>query len=191
MSDPFVGEIRPFAFNFTPQGWFPCDGSIQSITRYQALFAMLGFRYGGDGKTTFGLPNLQGRAVVSPLSGGALPPSANVISSSNMTLGSVWGVNEVTLSQAYLPTHSHTAQGYGSTTGVTQIATADSTCYLGLVRSGASTYDIWSSNTTPTAALSGFSISMAGSGRTHNNVQPYLPLNFCICYEGIFMPNPN
>lgn len=191
MSDPFIGEIRPFAFNFTPQGWLPCDGSIQRISQYQALFTMLGFRYGGDSKTTFGLPNLQGRAVVSPASGGTLPPSATVLSPANITLGNAWGINEVTLLSYQIPTHSHTAQGYGSTTGVTQGATADATCYLGLVRSGASTYDIWSSNTTPTAQLSPYSIGVAGSGQAHNNVQPYLPLNFCICYNGIYMPNLN
>lgn len=191
MSDPFIGEIRPFAFNFTPQGWLHCNGSIQSINQYQALFAILGFRYGGDGRTTFGLPNLQSRAVVSPANGGPLPPSATALSSASMTLGNAWGISEVTLSWSQMPSHSHTAQGYGPTVAVTQVATADSTCYLGLVRSGASTYDVWSANTTSTAEMSENSISVAGSGQAHNNVQPYLPLNFCICYDGIFMPNPN
>lgn len=191
MSDPFIGEIRPFAFNYTPQGWFACNGSLQSIQQYTALFAILGARYGGDGKTTFGVPDLRGRTIMSAANNGLLPPTAGALSSEDMEFGSTWGASDVVLLSYHMPAHSHTAQAYGPTVGVTQVGTADVTCYLGLVRSGSNTYDIWSSNTNPTAATDNCAVSVVGGGQSHNNNQPYLPLNFCICWDGLFMPNPN
>lgn len=192
MSDPYIGEIRPFAFNFAPQGWFACDGSQKIIQNFPALFAILGSRFGGDGKTTFAVPDLRGRAVVSANSNGQLPPVpvSSSLPPDALVFGKAWGASDITLSYNQMPIHSHTAQGYGPPVGVTQVGTADSTCFLGLLRMGTNTYDVWSSVTDPTG-VTDHVINSVGGGQSHDNNQPYLPLNFCICWDGVFPPHPD
>jgi microcystin-dependent protein len=187
MSDSYIGEIRAFAFNYVPQGWLGCDGSRQPISQYVGLYAIIGPRFGGDGKTYFNLPDLRGRAVASQATNALTPPNPQGYS----TMAALWGVNSVNLNYNQIPTHIHGAKGYGGAAGVTQVGTPDNTVYLGLLRGvGTVAYDLWSTNAAsgefPDAAL-----APAGGGQPHTNNQPYLPLNFCINWDGYFMPNPN
>ncbi len=193
MADPYIGEIRAFAFGFVPQGWLGCDGSQLMIQQYPALYATIGPRFGGDGQNYFNLPDLRARAVTSQYVGGTIPPNAP----GGYTIGAVWGANAVVLSQAQMPVHTHVAKGYGAVAGVTQVGTPDATTYLGLLRNSGATilYDLWStnaaSNTFAQNALGLTGGGPSGVAAPHNNNQPYLPLNFCICWDGNFMPNPN
>lgn len=188
MSDPYIGEIRAFAFNYVPEGWLSCDGSKQSIQQFTPLYAIIGSRFGGDLQTYFNLPDLRGRAVASQASSGAVPPNPPGYS----TMAAVWGVNAINLNQAQIPAHNHGAKGYAGTGGVTQVGTPDNTVYMGILRSSTitATYDQWSTNASsgdfyPTA------LGPAGDVTPHSNNQPYLPLNFCINWNGYFMPRPS
>ncbi|MBL8295545.1 MAG: phage tail protein [Bryobacterales bacterium] len=165
--DPFLGEIRLFAGNFAPQGWAFCNGALLSIAQNSALFALLGTTYGGDGNTTFALPNLAGRFAMHQGQG------ANF---SSRSLGEAVGESQVTLTAAQVGAHSHTANC--ATHG-------DSTNPQGAV---------WA--TDPSASIAPYSsaapnaqmapLAQTGAGQPHENRQPYVAINYIIALEGIF-----
>jgi microcystin-dependent protein len=172
MSSPFVAEIRIFGFNFAPTGWALCNGQILPISQNTALFSLLGTTYGGDGKSNFALPNLQGSA---PLDAGQGPGL------SLRDLGESGGEQNVTLIQSELPVHTHTAQGIASAGGQGPAANAWSDAN----QRGINTYTPSSGQN---VALSPQALAPAGSDFPHNNMMPYLVLNFCIALQGIFPP---
>lgn len=162
MSTPFLAEIRQFSFSFPPKGWALCNGQTLAIAQNQALFALLGTTYGGNGQTTFQLPNLRGRA---PFHFG-----------NGFVLGQAAGSTAVTLSSSQIPAHTHGPQG--STAAASQAAPANGVW----ATNDALPY----SSATPNTTLAANAIANAGGNQPHANEQPYLTLNFCIALQGIF-----
>jgi len=171
MADPFVAEIRIFPFNFPPKGWAFCNGQLLPISQNTALFSLLGTTYGGDGKSTFALPNMQGNAPMHPGQGPGLSPHF---------LGEISGTTAVTLLVTEIPSHPHTWNA-SNQDGTSQTPAAQ------LMAGGVG--GIAQYNSPPqTAQLSPFAVAPAGSSLPHNNMQPYLTLNFCIAMQGVFPP---
>jgi microcystin-dependent protein len=173
MADPFVAEIRIFGFNFAPRGWAFCDGQLMPLSQNTALFSLLGTFYGGDGKSTFALPDLQGRVPMGTGQGAGL---------TDRFLGETSGVPTITLLNTEMPFHTHTCQGT-SEAGEQKSLTAD----VALANAvGGNVYQ-----TTLNQNLTNMNveaISVAGSGFPHENMQPYLTCNFCIALQGVFPP---
>jgi microcystin-dependent protein len=167
MATPFIGEIRMFGGNFAPVGWAFCDGQLLAISQNDALFALIGTTYGGDGQTTFGLPDLRGRIPVHQGQGPGL---------SNYSLGEISGSENVTLTAQQIPAHTHAAQG--------QSATGNQAAPGGGVWA-ASAQNQFSANA-PGAAMSNAAIGPAGGSQPHDNMAPYQVVNFIIALEGIF-----
>jgi microcystin-dependent protein len=166
--DPYIAEIRIFAGNFAPRGWAFCNGQILSIAQNTALFSLLGTTYGGNGQTTFALPNLQGRLPMHPGNGPGLTPR---------TLGETSGSETVTLIQSQIPAHTHQARA--STEDANSATPANATWGLAseqLYRPDAG------------ATMSPTALTAAGSSQPHNNLQPYLVVNFIIALQGVFPP---
>ncbi|MGC2697790.1 MAG: tail fiber protein [Candidatus Angelobacter sp.] len=172
MSDQFVAEIRIFPFNFAPKGWAFCNGQLLPISQNTALFSLLGTTYGGDGKSNFALPNLQGSAPMQQGQGPGL---------SLRDLGEIGGEQTVTLLQTEIPAHNHGVQA-GSAGG--QPSPANNTWASGL-KTGPSLYSATGANN---VQMSPVALSPNGGNLPHNNMQPYLCLNFCIALQGIFPP---
>lgn len=172
MSDPFVAEIRIFPFNFPPRGWAFCDGQLLPISQNTALFSLLGTTYGGDGKSTFALPDLQGNAPMQPGQGQGL---------SQRFLGEMSGVESVTLLQSEIPVHTHTANGTDED---------DNSTLPGGHAYGKLTVAYAPSNAGGLGMMAFQSLAPAGGGLPHNNMQPYLTLNFCIALQGVFPQRP-
>ncbi|CAM3941831.1 tail fiber protein [Cohnella lubricantis] len=173
--DAFLGEIRIFAGNFAPKGWALCDGSLLPIRQFTALFSLLGVTYGGDGKVTFALPNLQGQAAMHWGAGAGLTPRS---------LGERGGEASHTLRMEEIPNHTHVPNAVNGTA-------ANSTTPIGAVWSnvsGRGSYNVYGTalDTTVNPAAVG---AVGGSG-AHNNRQPYLALSYIIAMEGIFPPRP-
>lgn len=173
MSNPFVAEIRIFAGNFAPTGWALCNGQLMPISQNTALFSLLGTTYGGDGKSTFALPNLQGSA---PLQQGQGPGL------SLRDLGEVGGEQNVTLLQTEMPAHSHTIQAAAGT------GLADPTSNVWA--SGAKGFGSIYSPSAPATnvQMSPLALSISGGNLPHNNMMPYLGLTFIIALQGVFPP---
>jgi microcystin-dependent protein len=175
MSDQFLAEIRVFPFNFAPTGWATCDGQLLPISQNTALFALLGTTYGGDGKSTFALPDLQGSAPMHPGQGQGL---------SMHYLGEVGGSQSLTLIDSEIPVHTHTMQangGAGDLQGpAPERALAKST--------GGLAYQ--STTNANLATMAPQTLSPAGGSLPHNNMQPYLTMTFCIALQGIFPQRP-
>jgi microcystin-dependent protein len=170
MSDPFVAEIRIFPFNFPPTGWAFCDGQLMPISQNTALFSLLGTTYGGDGKSTFALPDLQGSAPMQPGQGQGL---------SERFLGEMSGTESVTLLVSEIPLHTHTVNCGGNfSVGDTNVPTAN----IIAKSSNGNAYGP-AQNLTPMAFQG---LPPAGGSLPHNNMQPYLTLNFCIALQGVF-----
>jgi len=166
VSDPYIGEIRMFGGNFPPNGWAFCNGQTMPISENDALFTLIGTTYGGDGQETFNLPNLQGRIPLHQGGGFQLAESA--------------GVSSVTLTTQQIPTHSHTLVGSNATAAGTNPA---GTVLAHLPAAGVqSAYG----STAPFGALDGSSIGPVGGSQPHDNMQPYLVVNFIISLFGIF-----
>jgi microcystin-dependent protein len=180
MASPFVAEIRIFPFNFAPQGWAFCDGQLLPISQNTALFSLLGTTYGGDGKSTFALPNLQGRA---PLHPGQSPGG------SLFDLGQQAGEEAVTLISTQIPAHSHflNANNGAATTANPVGGAYAQGAWNAPPNSG--TVNIYTT-AAPDTALAPTAIAIAGSSLPHNNMQPYLTLNFCIALQGVFPARP-
>ena len=174
MSEPFIAEVRIFGFNFAPRGWATCDGQTLSIAQNTALFSLIGTFYGGNGTTTFALPDLRGRA---PLHIGGAQPGPGL---SIYNLGEQDGEENVTLVITQMPAHTHTANA-SSAPALTK--TPAPTTALARTRGG-NAYE--STTPTPDTPLNPQTLSVAGNSQAHNNMQPYLTLNFCIALEGIY-----
>ncbi|WP_028652992.1 phage tail protein [Nocardioides halotolerans] len=173
MADPFVAEIRIFAFQFAPRGWALCNGQLLPISQNTALFSLLGTTYGGNGLSNFGLPDLQGRAVMQPGQGPGL---------SNRALGEAGGTETVTLLSTEMPAHSHTVNANPDFADVQSPTPARS-----LARSqNANAYKAPAGQ--PLTPLAAEALSPAGSSQPHNNMQPYLTLSFNIALQGVFPP---
>ncbi|HEY3267951.1 MAG TPA: tail fiber protein [Armatimonadota bacterium] len=168
--DPFLGELRLVPYNFAPQGWAFCNGQILSIAQNTALFALLGTTYGGDGRTTFALPDLRGRVAISSDRGPGLTPR---------TLGEVGGAEGVTLLQTQMPAHNHlarSASAAGDQRGPTghipaREATGQTATYSDAAADGTLRPD---------------AIDVAGGNQPHENMPPYLVMNYIIALQGIF-----
>jgi microcystin-dependent protein len=176
MADPFVAEVRIWACNFAPRQWAFCGGQILPIQQYTALFALIGTYYGGNGTTTFALPNFQGRVAVDAGTGPGL---------STYVVGEMTGTPTTALLISEIPSHSHTMNGAlpGSGGGADERSNVGSPqAWLGPSAGGGNAY----SDQPPSANLAIQMISVTGGSLPHNNMQPYLTLNFCIALQGIF-----
>ncbi len=169
MADPFVAEIRIVPFNFAPRGWAFCDGQLLPISQNTALFSLLGTTYGGNGKSNFALPDFQGRSPMHPGQGPGL---------SLHDLGETGGSETVTLLQSEIPSHSHVLNYVG-------IDGNNPDPVGNLVGSSEST-DAF--RNAPDTTLSPQELAITGSDQPHNNMQPYLTLNFIIALQGVFPP---
>jgi microcystin-dependent protein len=172
MAEPFLGEVRLMSFNFPPKGWALCNGQLLPINQNQALFALLGTRYGGNGQTTFALPNLRGRVPMHR--------------SASHTLGEQAGTEAVTLGFAQMPQHLHFAQA--STSAANQALPAGNV----LAAAGGSyvTPPAGASAPSGLTTLEPSSLQSVGGSQAHTNMQPYLVITFCIALQGIF-PSQN
>ncbi len=172
MADPFVAEIRIYPFNFAPRGWAFCDGQLLPISQNTALFSLLGTTYGGNGTSTFALPDLQGRAAMHPGQGPGLSPR---------DLGETGGSETETLLASQMPNHGHSLMSL-PVPGDSPTPTGGS-----LARTiGATPYA--PSAGAPLVALSPNALAAVGGNQPHNNMQPYLTLNFCIALQGVYPP---
>jgi microcystin-dependent protein len=173
MSTPFLAQIEIFSFNFAPKGWAQCNGQLLPINQNQALFSLLGTQFGGNGQTTFGLPDMRSRIPISM--------GTNVI-------GTAGGQENHTLTQSEMAQHTHVLNGDAVSTDVTTSPGASSV--LGkaqgaITPNGTFTVDLYSTNA-PTNTLAPGVVTNAGGSQAHTNIQPYLALNFCIALQGLF-----
>ena len=163
MAEPFLGEIRPFGFSFAPVGWATCDGQMLSIAQNTALFSLLGTTYGGDGRTTFALPDLRARV---PTHKGA-----------DMALGERGGQESVTLTANEMASHEHSVNASAAAAATNALAgqvlaqSVNATAY-------AAAADM--------AAMNPTDVQLAGGGQPHDNMQPFLTVNYCIALQGIY-----
>jgi microcystin-dependent protein len=175
--DPFLGQISLFSCNFAPQGWAMCQGQLLSIAQNTALFSLLGTNFGGDGRTTFALPDLRSRA---PLGFGQGPGL------SNYAIGETGGVEAVAINSGSYPAHSHGL--FAAASAGTANAPGGAIEAEGQTggRGGSVNLALYSASGTPTTLAPAALTAAAGGGQPHNNLQPYLVLNFCIALQGIF-----
>ncbi len=172
MSDPFVAEIRMFAFNFAPKGWAFCDGQLLPISQNTALFSLLGTFYGGDGKSTFALPDLQG---ATPLNQGQLKGGSEYF------LGQESGTDSITLLTTEMPIHNHFVQGNFN---LGDLFTPSPAVCLANSDPGSA----YSTKTANIVQMNFQDITIAGGSLPHNNMMPSLTVNFCIAMQGVFPP---
>jgi microcystin-dependent protein len=170
MADPFVAEIRIFPFDYAPQGWAWCDGQLLPLSQNTALFSLLGTTYGGDGKSNFALPDLQGRAPMHPGQGPGL---------SLRDLGEAGGSETVSLLESEIPSHAHTL--------AVSVRPADALNPGGL---SPGTGNALYAAPGPLAGMAPEALAPAGGDQPHNNMQPYLTTYFCIALQGIFPSRP-
>ena len=175
--EPFIGQLMCVGFNFAPNGWARCDGQLLAIASNTALFSLIGTIYGGDGRTTFALPDLRGRVPIHNGTGPGLP---------SFSQGQRSGTTTTTLTVANLPSHSHTLR-VSSANASQSAATSGSTIATPGSQSGRSFTGTLGYNTaTPDIGMSAASIGNTGSNVAFNNLQPYLTLNWVIALVGIF-----
>jgi microcystin-dependent protein len=177
MSEPFLGQLMIFAGNFAPKGWQTCDGQLLSIAQNSALFALLGTTYGGNGQTTFALPDLRGRVPIHVGQGPGL---------SNYALGEVTGVENVTLIQTEIPAHNHQAVVTVTCADSPQSPTDSPVGAVPAGTSGGPQVYAPSGAAQMSATMVTAQIGLAGGSQPHTNLQPLLVLTFCIAMEGIF-----
>ena len=173
MSQPYVGEIRCCGFNFAPAGWLMCNGQLLAISEFETLFVLIGTTYGGDGQSTFALPNLQSR----------VPVHMGGFAGNNYVLGQVGGVENVTLTTQEIPAHGHAIV---ATSNAATLKRPVTNTFYAASSSGNNFYG----SGTPLTALANTTVSSAGGSQPHSNIQPYLTLNWCISLFGIF-PSQN
>jgi microcystin-dependent protein len=170
MSEPFIAEIRIFAGNFAPRGWAFCNGQLLPVSQNTALFSLIGTTYGGDGRTTTALPNLQGRAPMHPGRGPGLTARR---------LGERGGVESVTLSEAQMPNHNHSFQAASAPSNSNTPGGA------ALANPAVQAVRIYG-NAANLVAMAGNAIGNAGGSQQHNNLQPFLTMNFIIALVGLY-----
>jgi microcystin-dependent protein len=170
MSEPFIAEVRIFAGNFAPRGWAFCNGQLLPVSQNTALFSLIGTTYGGDGRSTTALPNLQGRAPMHPGRGPGL---------TSRRLGERGGAETVTLTEAQIPSHTHTARG--STTIANDRNPAGHSVAVSAAGRGANAYI---DSLTSTAQLR--NLQNTGGSQAHDNMQPFLAINFIIALVGLY-----
>jgi microcystin-dependent protein len=168
--DPFVAEIRIVGFNFAPQGWAFCDGQILPLSQNTALFSLLGTTYGGNGQSTFALPDLKGRAAIQQGQGPGL---------SLRDLGETGGTETVTLLESEMPLHSHNLQ-----------AVNDSGLQSSPQGAFPARANMYKNNAGNLGPMRSQALNPSGGSLPHNNMQPYLTLNYIIALQGIFPPRP-
>ena len=168
MSTPFLGEIRRISWNYAPKGWHFCDGTLLQINQNQALFSILGTTYGGNGQTTFGLPDLRSRVPMHP--------------GTSHILGEVTGVESVTLTSSQIPAHNHTMAGL-NIAGTSASPSGKLPAQASLSTGAAVKSYAASGNLTPMAPLA---IGLTGGAQPHDNIAPYLCINYVIALQGIF-----
>ncbi len=169
MSEPYVGEIRMFAGNFAPRGWALCDGQLLAVSQNDALFSLLGTIYGGDGRTTFGLPDMRGRIPIHAGSGPGLSPRS---------IGAKIGAEEETITLGQLPPHTHLLH-----------ATSATASTLDPVGSGLGTpgsTDVYTDQLDDLVDMNSQSVGNVGGSQSHYNIQPYLCVNFIIALVGVY-----
>jgi len=173
VADPFVAEIRIFPFNFAPRGWAMCNGQLLPISQNTALFSLLGTTYGGNGKSNFALPDLQGRAAMHPGQGQGL---------SLRDLGETAGEETVTLLVSEMPLHTHVLRASGEDANDDDPANAALAVAVGV--------GMYHAPDGSMVNMAFEALPPAGGGLPHNNLQPYLTLLFCIAMQGVFPPRP-
>lgn len=173
MATPFIGEVRMFAGNFPPAGWAFCDGAQYPINEFDALFALIGTTYGGDGQNTFAVPDLRGRVPVHQGNGSGLSPKV---------IGQSGGTETVTLTAAQMPAHNHALRG--STAAATGSAPG------GAVLAATGSVNSYSSSAAPTQAMAAGALAVQGGGQPHENMAPFLAVSYIIALFGIF-PSQN
>jgi microcystin-dependent protein len=176
--DPYTGEIRIFGFNYAPENWATCDGQAMSMAQYTALYSVIGLNYGGNGVTTFNLPNFQGAAPMGTGNGPGLTPRV---------VGNASGATTVQLTAANLPAHNHTMNAVAAN------ATApspDPTQMVAKYMNGSATASLYGAPSTPAANLAPQALGTVGGTDPHTNMQPYTALLFCICLEGEYPVRP-
>jgi len=182
MSEPFLGQVEIFAFNFPPKGWTTCSGQTLSIQQNQALFSLLGTTYGGNGQTTFGLPDLRGRVAIGWGQGQGL---------SNYDLGEVTGTEAHTLLISEMAAHNHSLNVNSTTAATSNTDVPSTSVVLGNTagkQSGVANpfaLNLYASGA-PGGTLDPHAIGVGGGGQPHANLMPYLTMNFCIALVGIF-----
>jgi microcystin-dependent protein len=177
MAEPFLSEIRIFSFNFAPKGWALCNGQFLPINQNQALFSLLGTTYGGNGQTTFALPNLQCKASLHEGNG--------------FTLGQTGGEFAHTVTMSEMPQHPHAFSANSCVASANPNASVASPAGAYWANSGKTAYSTPDpNNPINTGAMHPSTVSNVGGSQAHNNMQPYLVLNFCIALQGIF-PSQN
>ena len=164
--DPFLGEIRTFPWDWAPRGWALCAGQLMSISQNSALFALLGTMYGGDGRTTFGLPDLRGRVPIDR--------------SSSEPQGTIDGIEQVTLTTGTMPAHNHPM------IGTSAIATGKQPTGNVFANDTSPNADFYAADSNPLLTIAPGTVGLAGGNQPHDNMQPYLVLNYCIAVSGIF-----
>jgi microcystin-dependent protein len=180
MSQPFVGQIEAFAFGFAPRGWAPCQGQLLPINQNQALFSLLGTTYGGDGRSTFALPDLRGRVAMGQGNGAGLTPRV---------IGETVGEEAHTLLSTEIPSHSHSLMTAPNAATANNVDNPGPTVVLGPATATQGTISIPINPYTaanPTTPLAPSAITPNNGGQPHSNMMPFLVLEFCISLTGIF-----
>lgn len=178
MTENYLGEIRLFSFGFAPKDWHLCDGTLLNIRENTALFALIGVAYGGDGITTFALPDLRGRT--------AIDMGQKTSSSGNYRLGQAKGHEGITLVAQEMPKHNHLMQVDNSNGNKGILGNI-----LAIPNKDNVTVNIYNDNNTPVAPLNPNTIGADGGNADHDNMQPFLTVNFCIATTGAFPPRPD
>ncbi len=172
MSDQYVGEIRMWGGNFAPLGWEPCDGRLLPISEYEELFTLIGTTYGGDGQSTFGVPDLRGR----------VPVGQGNFQGMTYVLGQADGVETVTLTKAQLPSHNHPFLGTIDQVGASSPNNNVPASLPSLQQQRAYGTDA------PYRTVEANTVELVGENQVHTNIQPYMAVNFIIAYDGVFPP---
>jgi len=174
MTQPYMGQIQPYAFNFAPKNWAFCNGQVLPVAQNQALFSLLGTVYGGNGVTTFALPNLQSRV---PMHQGRSDYGET------FTPGEASGVEQITLNTTQMPMHNHLFMGTTADGAATLPQTAG---LMGKASGGSGDPDSFYGPDSTLIPLNAQTIGMTGGNQAHTNLEPYLTINWCICLYGIF-----